>query len=499
MPVAYRRWGLGALALSGLMATGLTPPVGAQQAEGPPYTFRASPERIQRLVAAWNDRLPYVPGEVLVKFRPGAGASTRASVLSLMRASAAEREETWIGDVLLVRSTADPESDAMARQLALQPEVEWAQPNYVARTSANPNDPGYSRQWNMDAIKMPQAWDINPGSGPTVTVAVIDTGVTTTTATYPFPLWTGSQIETVQVPVAVNPDIAAARIAPGQDFVFWDGPVIDLVGHGTHVAGTVLQETNNNVGLAGVAYQAGLMPLKACLGYWELQIFLSASGLSGLVDPSDEGFCPIAEAAQAIRFAADNGARIINVSLGGPTSTPLWDDAVRYAVSRGAFVALAGGNSFEDGNSMEYPAALAPAIDGAMSVAAVGRSNRRAYYSSTGAYVEIAAPGGDVRDGGVAGMVFQTSLFFPDFSPPAVVRPRFDRYAEIASQGTSMAAPHVAGVAALLYSQGITSPAAIEAALKRFATDLGTAGKDNDFGHGLVDARTSLRGLGVVR
>jgi serine protease len=191
--------------------------------------------------------------------------------------------------------------------------------------------------------------------------------------------------------------------------------------------------------------------------------------------------------------------QVINLSLGAPGEAPVLNDAIRYAVSRGAFVAIAAGNSYEDGNPLEYPAGYAPSIDGAMAVGATGRSNRRAYYSNSGAQVEITAPGGDVRDGGLAGVIYQTSLFAPDFDPFTVTRPRFDRYADTPNQGTSMASPHVAGVAALLYSQGINRPNAIEAAIKRFAVDLGPAGRDNDFGYGLVDARASLRGLGVAR
>jgi serine protease len=109
------------------------------------------------------------------------------------------------------------------------------------------------------------------------------------------------------------------------------------------------------------------------------------------------------------------------------------------------------------------------------------------------------APGGDFRDAGFAGVIYQMGLFDPDFDPFTIIRPRFDRYYEEPLQGTSSAAPHVGGVAALLYSQGITSPAAIEAAMKRFAKDIGPAGKDTEYGYGLIDARATLRGLGVAR
>jgi len=488
-----------AIVVAVVVAVVISLEVGSAQQSTTPYPLLQTAASAQLLVQAWNNRLPYVPGEVLVKFKAGVASRQQQSVLSLLRARPNERQETWIGDVLLVRSTADLQSDVVSQQLMRQPEVEWVQPNYVRRLNTTPNDPGYTRQWNFDAIKMPQAWDINAGSSSTITVAVVDTGITTTTQTFVFPLWTGNQIEQVSVPVAIEPDIASTRILAGRDFIFWQGPVVDMVGHGTHVAGTVLQETNNSLGSAGIAYRARLLPLKVCIGYWELQFTMSALGIPGFLNPNETGDCTDAGIAQAIRFAADSGAQIINLSLGAPGESPVLGDAVRYAVSRGSFVAIAAGNSFADGNPIEYPAGYATTIDGAMAVGATGRSGRRASYSNTGPQVEIVAPGGDFGDGGLNGVIYQTSLFLPDLDPFTVIRPRFDRYAEIPAEGTSMATAHVTGVAALLYSQGINSPAAIEAALKRFATDLGAAGRDNEYGYGLIDARAALRGLGVAR
>ena len=201
----------------------------------------------------------------------------------------------------------------------------------------------------------------------------------------------------------------------------------------------------------------------------------------------------------AIRAAADAGAKVINLSLGGPGPAPAYADAINYAVQRGAFVAIAVGNEFEDGNPIEYPAAYAAQIAGTMSVGAVGRGLNRAFYSNTGSHLEIVAPGGDSRESGSSGLVLQTGLVEPDFDPATVVSPRFDRYADAAKQGTSMASPHVAGLAALIYSQGVTSPPAIEAALKQFARDLGDPGSDAQYGAGLIDARATLRGLGIAR
>jgi serine protease len=139
-----------------------------------------------------------------------------------------------------------------------------------------------------------------------------------------------------------------------------------------------------------------------------------------------------------------------------------------------------------------------------VAVAAVGKSRDRAYYSTTNTYVEIAAPGGDQRRDGTEGGVLQQSIDqallhtylrgVQGYGPP-----RADVFAYYFWQGTSMATPHVAGFAALLIQQGITSPAAIEAAMKQFATDLGRPGLDSEYGEGLINPRATLRGLGLAK
>jgi serine protease len=193
----------------------------------------------------------------------------------------------------------------------------------------------------------------------------------------------------------------------------------------------------------------------------------------------------------------------MSIGRTGPPA-PVVESAIRYAVAQGAFIAISGGNDFERGNPIERIAEIADRVDGAMSVAAIGRDRQRAYYSTRGGYIEIAAPGGNRRQGGADGMVLQQTYSF-DFTdtfllPPGQYRaPRFDVFAFVPFQGTSMAAPHVAGLAALLMQQGIRSPATIEAAIKRFATDLGATGRDDDFGYGLISPRATLRGLGLLQ
>jgi serine protease len=223
------------------------------------------------------------------------------------------------------------------RNSSLSKDVEAIEPNYIYHTSITPNDPQYSKQWHLRSIHIEQAWEENRGKG--VTVAIIDTGV--------------SKV----------PDLEQTEFVKGYDFVNDKINADDDNGHGTHVAGTVAQSTNNNYGVAGIAYEAKIMPLKV----------LSGSGGG-----------TISDIAEAIRFAADNQADIINMSLGGGGESQVMKDAIDYAHRKGVVIIAAAGN--ENTDSASYPARYAHVIG----VAAIDAQGERAEFSNYGAGVDLA-------------------------------------------------------------------------------------------------------------
>jgi serine protease len=469
-----------------------------------PHRMLLTPERALAMLLAKDRKLDYVPGEVLVRFREGVSADGQQRAMTALRSKPAPSSLRWVGDVAVLSDPRELDATILAAQLNAQPEVASAEPNYLYRTSATPNDPGFAeRQWNMMALDMPRVWDINPGANDSVIVAVVDSGLTAVSRSYLFQTWNGRAMQSVIVPFDFNPDFKAERIVSAKDFVFWDGPVLDMEGHGTHVASTIGEDTNNSIAEAGIAYRVKLMPVKVCIGYWEMQFLLSSTGFRGTI-PTDVGGCPTSEIAEGIRYAADNGAKVINLSLGGPEPSMALRDAMKYAVSKGAFISIAMGNEYEEGNPVDYPAAYAAEIDGVMSVGALGPSLTRAFYSNTGPHLEISAPGGSDREGGASGLIWQSTILRADSNPESVISPRFDRYAESGYEGTSMAAPHVAGIAALIISQGVTNPAAVETVIKKTARFLGapnpaTPGRNQAYGYGLIQPRVALRGSGLAQ
>jgi serine protease len=453
----------------------------------------------------------YVPGRVIVKFKDGASPASRVSALSAASRTAAMSPRLPYADFDVVRIDWNEDAEAVAEALRQRGDVEYAQPAYRIRPQLKPNDQFYGEQWNLPFIDMERAWDIQPDAGSTITVAVLDTGVAYTSATVQFrastfrldadgfvepPTGSGTLYPALgDLTLSFVPATqlgGASRFVSPRDFIWDDTLPLDLDGHGTHVAGTIGQLTNDSIGTAGVAFNVKLMPVKVLDGVWD-DVFGSPNfGTDDTV-------------ARGIRYAADNGAKVLNLSLGrsGPAA-PVIEEAVKYAVGKGAFVVVASGNEFEEGNPTEVLAEIASRVQGAVSVAAVDRSKAHAYYSSSGSWVELAAPGGSFRGFGASGGILQQTLnldLVESYSqgPARFTAPRFDALAYFYFVGTSQAAPHVAGLAAMLMQQGITSPAAAEAALERFATDLGDAGRDPLFGFGLVEARNTIRGLGLAK
>src|SRR5262249_28532722 len=161
--------------------------------------------------------------------------------------------------------------------------------------------------------------------------------------------------------------------------------------HGTHVSGTIAEQRNNDLDFVGVANGVVLMPVKVCFDQVDLVIWWGTN----LTFPGTlQGGCVVSDVVQGIHYAVDNGARVINMSLGGTQPSPAYLDALNYATSRGTFVAMSAGNDALEGNPVEYPASYAPSIVGAVAVGATTPLKTRSLYSSFGSYVELAAPGG---------------------------------------------------------------------------------------------------------
>ena len=332
------------------------------------------------------------------------------------------------------------EAARVLRELSADGDVDAAEENREVRALFVPNDPMYDQQWGMQRVGLARSSEVTCGRG--ATVAVIDTGVACE-----------NHGEFTRIP-----DLDGARCLPGWNFVNDTAHANDDQGHGTHVAGTISQTTHNQLGTAGVAFCATILPVKV----------LDARGSGSLAD-----------VAEGIRWAADHGADVINLSLGGDGRSKVMDQAVEYAHRRGVTVVCAAGNS---GRAVGSPANAPHAI----AVSAVDSGDQIAFFSSRGPEIAIAAPG--------VGILQQT-----------ICERGRNRCEQFASwSGTSMAAPHVAGVAALLVSLGVTDPDRVRAMLLTHSTPAAHGGREPQlYGAGIVSGSVAsdavLWSTGVTR
>ena len=397
------------------------------------------------------------PDDILVDLKDDASPQTIAAIerdlgIDLVLVSDQSEDEKFF------RAHVDPaQRDAILAALSARPEVEIAEPDSHVQLSPGeahaapvvptwegfPNDPQYKFQWHMRQIGMPEAWKLADGNG--VIVAVLDTGV---------------GYEDYDK-FHVLPDLKGITFVKPYNFVSNNKHAGDDHGHGSHVTGTIAQVTNNGIGVTGVARNVKIMPLKV----------LSAGG-SGSV----------AGIADAIRYAADEGAKVINMSLGGAFPSRVLKKAVEYAHGKGVTVVCAAGN--ESRGKVGYPAAY----PGAVAVAATQFDETTTFYSNYGKDIDVAAPGGNTRvdqnGDGMPDGVLQNTIVIGD--------PTKDDY--FGYMGTSMASPHVAGVAALIVGEGVTDPDMVEKILKdtarkpknekNYSTD--------KYGAGIIDAPAAV-------
>jgi thermitase len=311
-----------------------------------------------------------IPDEVLVKFRDRAAAAAAHA-----RLNATVREELVQIGVSVVKLPAGMTPERAVEFYARLPEVEFAEPNFLSRAIHIPNDTSWSSQYGPTKLRCEQAWDIQKGDA-NVVIAIVDTGVD-----------------------KKHNDLQAKLVA-GWDFVGNDNDPDDGNGHGTHCAGIAAAVTDNALGIAGVAIRCSVMPIRVLDNF---------------------GFGSNSNIANGINWAADNGAKVVSLSLGGTAKSSALEQAVNYAWGKGVVVVAAAGNN---GNTTKfYPAAYGNCI----AVAATDRNDARASFSTHGSWVDVAAPGVGIYS-------------------------TYDGNGYRSLDGTSMACPHVAGLAGLIWS-----------------------------------------------
>jgi len=379
---------------------------------------------------------PYAPDRIVVRFKKDLSPAQVAQLNASQGATVID-EIPQIGVKILNVPVGEVEAKIAAYRA--DPRVEFAEPDYIAQPVYEPNDPYYSdgTQWGPQKIEAPLAWDLSKGD-PSVVVAVVDWGVDLQHPDLAAKLWTNpGEIADNGIDDDGNGYIDDVY---GWDFANDDNDPQDDYGHGTHCAGIAAAATDNGVGIAGVGFNSRIMAVKV------------GDGSTGKARYSD--------IAQGIIYAADNGAKVISLSLGGYAFSSYLESAVNHAWNAGCVLVGAAGNN----NSSDpfYPAAY----DNVMGVSATDQDDVKASWSNYGSYISVAAPGVSIY-----------STYWNDDSTYAYM------------SGTSMAAPHVAGLAALLFSQDDTrTNATVRSLIEETADDLGDEGWDQYYGYGRINA-----------
>ncbi len=380
----------------------------------------------------------YAPGEIVLKLKSGKESIdclTRMEIKPVFQNFHKEHARSAssgadLADIYLMKVPKGEET-AYCETYRREPGVAYAEPNYLQHLCVSPNDGAYAQQWNLSIVEAESAWDLETGSEDVI-VAVVDTGVDYRHPDLGGNLWRNAgEIADNGLDddgnSYVDDDLGwdfvdASGGAAGEDFETPDNDPMDRHGHGTHVAGIAGAVSNNGIGIAGVVWNCKIMAVRA--GY------KTASG-NGVLESDD--------AARAIVYAAENGAGVINLSWGDTQKSSLIEDAVRFAAEQGALVCAAAGNSTSE--SPLYPAALDNTS--VMAIGSTDKQDKSSSFSNYGDWVHVSAPGTGI---------YSTYLN--------------DAYTTMS--GTSMATPHVAGLAGLVISgfSGL-SPPAIKARIMR--------------------------------
>ena len=443
----------------------------------------------RRRPAFAGDRPSYVPGELLVVYHDEIQPGARRAIQSDMELELIKQSPSGIWKYRCpVRTSASTEQLQylsllhQAKRLQALSEVRFAEPNYYRYSCATPTDPEYDRQqWHYEAMNLPAAWDITTGQEDII-VAVVDTG-----AVLDHPDLQGQLVngyDFISDPVTANDDDAGEftdEDDDGEDDSDIDGnpddPGDSLAGfstfHGTHTAGTIAAATNNGIGVAGATWDCRVMPIRT----------LGVNG--GTIEDIVEGMLYAGGLENISGTVPEIPAKVVNLSLGGmagEADSDIERAAIQDLVAAGVTVVAAAGN---EGSSEPAPPA---SYSETISVGAIDATFGLASYSNYGSTVDVVAPGGDTdadanHDGyedGVYSTVADdgTGTIEPDYA-------FFD--------GTSMACPHVSAAVALMLSVNPDlTPAQVRQILTSTAEDLGSSGRDNVFGYGLVDAEAAV-------